>query len=78
MKNAILIFDEAHNIERTAEDGASFSYTLSDVNDCEKELRNLGKYVKYFEGADMPGSKSRDPNDQLAIAQMKERINKIN
>lgn len=41
LKNAIVIFDEAHNIESAAEDGVSFDLTTSNLTDCESDIRIL-------------------------------------
>ena len=41
ISNSILIFDEAHNIQSVAEDGASISITISDVQAAISELEGV-------------------------------------
>ncbi|CAD8174994.1 unnamed protein product [Paramecium octaurelia] len=38
IENSILIFDEAHNVQSTAEDGSSFFITLNNIVEAEKDL----------------------------------------
>lgn len=38
VKNSIIIFDEGHNIERSAEEGASLSLSTIDLINCGKEV----------------------------------------
>jgi len=43
--NAVVIFDEAHNLERIASDAASFTWSSLDIAQCVVELKNLlGKF----------------------------------
>ena len=46
MKNRILIFDEAHNIEGVAEDGSSFKITTKDLKNALSELRAVKEKVR--------------------------------
>ncbi|CAD6185929.1 unnamed protein product [Caenorhabditis auriculariae] len=39
VKNSIIILDEAHNIEDTCRDAASFSFTEKEIDDCLTSLR---------------------------------------
>jgi hypothetical protein len=40
-QNAVIIFDEAHNLERVASDAASFSLTSADIARVIEELQNV-------------------------------------
>lgn len=40
-ENSIVIFDEAHNLERVASDAASFTWTSLDISQCIVELKKL-------------------------------------
>lgn len=45
LKNAVIIFDEAHNIESAAEKGVSFDLTSNILSDCESDVKTLeGKF----------------------------------
>lgn len=39
--NAIVIFDEAHNLERVASDAASFSMSSADIASCIEEMKQI-------------------------------------
>lgn len=39
-KDAVIIFDEAHNLERVAADAASFTLTSTDIATCIEELQH--------------------------------------
>lgn len=39
--NSIIIFDEAHNLEKIASDAASFSITAGEIGTCIKELQTI-------------------------------------
>jgi regulator of telomere elongation helicase 1 len=45
-ENAIIIFDEAHNLEQVASEAASFSYTSADMASCIQELQEVLKMLK--------------------------------
>jgi len=45
-ENSIIIFDEAHNLERVASDAASCSLTSTDIAACIKELQQVLTLVK--------------------------------
>eukprot|EP01041_Mallomonas_annulata_P002372 gene2372-4604_t len=47
-KNAIVIFDEAHNLERVASDSASISISSADIAQCIKELQQVITLLKTF------------------------------
>jgi len=38
LSNKIIIFDEGHNIEKSAEEGASFSITTTTLMNCHQDL----------------------------------------
>ena len=44
IKNSILIFDEAHNLESAAEEGFSTSITTGELKDLIKILEKFNKY----------------------------------
>lgn len=46
LKNSILIFDEAHNIEKAAEEGASVNMSSNDLNGALKELEQIQKSLR--------------------------------
>ncbi|KAJ1520268.1 hypothetical protein ONE63_004472 [Megalurothrips usitatus] len=46
LKDAILIIDEGHNLEKVCEENASFEMKVSDVSNCRNELNNALKYFR--------------------------------
>lgn len=46
MENSIIIFDEAHNIENTAEEGSSLSLNSVEMKNAFDMLKNLVKAFK--------------------------------
>ena len=48
MENSIIIFDEAHNIENTAEEGSSLSLNSVEMKNAFDMLKNLVKAFKQF------------------------------
>ena len=46
LENAVLIFDEAHNVESISEDGSSFSFSLKDLESCERDFKLLRQKLK--------------------------------
>lgn len=47
--NAIMIFDEAHNLERLTEDGCSFKVSTKDMEDCELDIKLIKQKLKRSE-----------------------------
>jgi len=47
--HSILIFDEAHNIEKLSEDGCSFTLSMRDLENCEGDFKLLRQRVKQGE-----------------------------
>ncbi|OQS04912.1 hypothetical protein THRCLA_02895 [Thraustotheca clavata] len=45
LDNAILIFDEAHNVESIATEAASYSLSTDDINGCIKEARDCQRMI---------------------------------
>ena len=45
-ENSIIIIDEAHNIERVAEDVASFDLSLASFHSIFQELKSLISYLE--------------------------------
>jgi regulator of telomere elongation helicase 1 len=45
-ENAIVIFDEAHNLERVASDAASFSFSTAEIAACIEELQNAVRILR--------------------------------
>ena len=48
IKNAILVFDEAHNLDKVAEEGASRTIGTLDLKKCEDEFNELKKGLKDY------------------------------
>jgi Rad3-related DNA helicase len=59
-KNAVVIFDEAHNLESFASESASFDLTTLDVAGCIAEIQRAVNYMQTF-GAE-EGSRVRPEN----------------
>jgi len=51
--NSILVFDEAHNIERVAEDGCSFTISMRDLENCELDFKLLKQKARQEEETKM-------------------------
>ncbi|KAI8485458.1 Regulator of telomere elongation helicase 1 [Branchiostoma belcheri] len=49
LKNHIIVFDEAHNLEKMCEESSSFDLTAYDLASCVEELDNLHKSVAEIE-----------------------------
>ncbi len=47
--NSIIIFDEAHNIQKAAEDASSFQVSVSDLKKCIEEVRQIQKVKQSIE-----------------------------
>ncbi len=47
-KNAVVIFDEAHNLESFASESASFDLTTTDIAGCVGEIQRAVNYVQTF------------------------------
>ncbi len=45
-ENAIVIFDEAHNLERVASDAASFTFSTADIAACIEELQQVVRILR--------------------------------
>ena len=43
LSNAIVIIDEAHNVEEYSREGASCSLKLDDLHICEEQLNKISK-----------------------------------
>ena len=43
LSNAIVIIDEAHNVEEFSREGASYSLKLDDLHICEEQLNKISK-----------------------------------
>jgi hypothetical protein len=41
VKNSIIIFDEAHNIEKSCEEAASFELTMFEIGQCIDEVQQV-------------------------------------
>jgi len=52
-ENSIIIFDEAHNIEKAAEDVASFEISLDKLHGVIGELSNLAGNIEHNSGVPM-------------------------
>lgn len=63
-ENSIIIIDEAHNIERVAEDVASFDLSLSSFYNVFGELNGL---IKYLESKPLDRSVQCQLNNTLEI-----------
>jgi len=76
IRDNIIIFDEAHNIEGSAETGCSFSISLKDLDSCEKDFRLLRKKLE-----DNP-SECRITRDEIelveySITNLQKNLNKV-
>jgi regulator of telomere elongation helicase 1 len=60
--NAVVIFDEAHNIERIANDSASCSITSVDIATCIQELQRVLRMLK--EEAEKKARESKEKDDK--------------
>lgn len=62
LQNSILIFDEAHNIESAAEEGASVTLTTSDFQAAVHELDQILKFKEEFPITSIggPGSSTKE------------------
>lgn len=49
-KNAVVIFDEAHNLESFASESASFDLTTTDIAGCMGEIQRAVNYLQAFGG----------------------------
>ena len=50
MENAIIVFDEGHNIERSAEDGASFFISTQDLMNCHMDMNAIKTHKEQHSG----------------------------
>jgi Fanconi anemia group J protein len=48
LKGQIVILDEAHNIEDSTRDAASFSVTQTKVNDALKDLHDISQFTVIY------------------------------
>lgn len=61
-KNAVVIFDEAHNLESFASESASFDLTTTDIGGCIGEIQRAVNYVQTFGSTEDGGGKVRPEN----------------
>jgi regulator of telomere elongation helicase 1 len=62
---SIVIFDEAHNVERVAADAASFKLTSTDIANCITELQNTLRQLNQLgPQASESSSTSKNPSDK--------------
>lgn len=66
-KDAIVIFDEAHNLERVASDASSFSLTSSDIAACVSELQHILKKLQQEEESKPTSDIKSEKNEKLPI-----------
>jgi regulator of telomere elongation helicase 1 len=67
--NSIIIFDEAHNLESVAEEGSSTSFSTSDIDELEKELR---KFVEIQTARGQPSMRTAIVDILHCMANLKE------
>jgi Rad3-related DNA helicase len=61
--NSIVIFDEAHNLERVAADSASFSMTTTDIASCIQELQQVLRILKEAESINATNNNNNNNNN---------------
>lgn len=67
--NAIVIFDEAHNIEKVASDVASFSLTSTDIAACIEELQQVAMKLREKQSFEsMDEKKSTEKKNKVDIS----------
>lgn len=49
-EQSVVVFDEAHNIEKVASDAASFSMSSSEIATCIRELQQVLEYIQAHKG----------------------------
>ena len=49
LSDSIIIFDEAHNIEKLSEEGCSFTISLRDLENCESDFKLIRQKIKHGE-----------------------------
>ena len=64
-KDSIVIFDEAHNLERVASDASSFTLTASDIAACIRELQLVLKKLQ-SENETSSASRPEDKKERFA------------
>lgn len=60
LENAVVIFDEAHNLEKVAADSASFSLSSADIAACIQELQQVLRLLKEQETMTMSAGLSSE------------------
>ena len=56
-KDSVVIFDEAHNLERVASDASSFSFSATEITSCISELKHILRKLQ-SEDENQPGGSS--------------------
>lgn len=70
---SVIIFDEAHNLERVACDSSSVTFTTTDVAECIKELQNTlqllksGKHANIYDRLTADGKKRKKLPEQDTV-----------
>ena len=64
VNNNILIFDEAHNIEKCAEEGSSFSFSAEDLKEFNKEIEKVGNQIEYLKKKNDDAQYKPKPNNK--------------
>ena len=68
-QNSVIIFDEAHNLERVASDAASFTLTSTDLAGCISELQSVLRSLKAAKdnAGDAHNESEETGNDKIQI-----------
>jgi regulator of telomere elongation helicase 1 len=64
LKDSIIIFDEAHNLEKVASDAASCSFSSSEIAMCIEELKNV---IKSLEDSKQLNNVSVEKSEQKSM-----------
>jgi Rad3-related DNA helicase len=70
-RNAIIIFDEGHNIEKNACDAASFSITSTDIASCIAEMQKLIPKLQEKKDSDLSNVTGRSQGSNNLNAMLK-------
>lgn len=71
LNNAVLIFDEAHNVERVCEDSASTELSVTEIASAMSEINYILEEMKNMPEEETPfGDDDLDADEKLALNKM--------